>query len=82
MDTPYEKIKVCSTLSRIDEERLFEGIEHLSLLVKGSGDADAALAILERLVPDFRREPFGDEPADRVASRVMDGHERPRHVEH
>jgi FlaA1/EpsC-like NDP-sugar epimerase len=55
VDTPYEKIKVCTTCSRIDEARLFEGIEHMSLLVKGSGDPKAALSILERLVPDFRR---------------------------
>ena len=82
VDTPYQKIKVCSTLSRVDEERLFEGIEHLNLLVKGSGDADTALAILERLVPDFRREPFGDERADRVESRAKDAHEKPRPVEY
>ena len=56
IDTPYEKIKVCNTCSRIDERELFEGIEHFSLLLKNSGGSDAALKILERLVPDFKRE--------------------------
>ncbi len=56
IDTPYEKIKVCNTYSRIDERELFEGIEHFSLLLKNSEGSDAALKILERLVPDFKRE--------------------------
>ena len=56
IDTAYEKIKVCNTCSRIDEEDLFEGIEHFSLLVKNSGDSKTALKILERLIPDFKRE--------------------------
>jgi FlaA1/EpsC-like NDP-sugar epimerase len=56
IDTPYEKIKVCNTYSRIDEKELFEGIEHFSLLLKNSEGFDAALKILERLVPDFKRE--------------------------
>jgi len=65
VDTPYEKIKVCTTCSRIDEALLFEGIEHMSLLVKNSGDPRAALSILERLVPDFRRGK--DASGDRIA---------------
>lgn len=56
IDTAYEKIKVCNTCSRIDEEDLFGGIEHFSLLVKNSGDSKTALKILERLIPDFKRE--------------------------
>jgi FlaA1/EpsC-like NDP-sugar epimerase len=56
IDTPYEKIKVCNTCSRIDEREFFEGIEHFSLLLKNSEGSDAALKILERLVPDFKRE--------------------------
>ena len=56
IDTSYEKIKVCNTCSRIDERDLFGGIEHFSLLVKNSGDSKTALKILERLIPDFKRE--------------------------
>ena len=56
IDTPYEKIKVCNTCSRIDERELFEGIEHFNLLLKNSEGSGAALKILERLVPDFKRE--------------------------
>lgn len=56
IDTAYEKIKVCNTCSRIDERDLFEGIEHFSLLLKNSGDTNTAMKIIERLVPDFRKE--------------------------
>lgn len=56
IDTCNEKIKVCNTLSRIDDDALFEAIEHFQLLLKTSGDNDAALKVLERLVPDFKRE--------------------------
>ncbi len=62
IDTAYEKIKVCNTCSRIDERDLFGGIEHLSLLVKNSGDSKTALKILERLIPDFKRENIPDSP--------------------
>jgi len=81
VDTPYEKIKVCSTCSRVDEARLFEGIERINLLVKDSGDADAALAILEALVPDFRRETGGGQ-ADRVNSPFMEDTGNHRLVEY
>jgi FlaA1/EpsC-like NDP-sugar epimerase len=60
IDTAFEKIKVCNTCSRIDERDLFGGIEHLSLLVKNSGDSKTALKILERLIPDFKRENIPD----------------------
>ena len=60
IDTAYEKIKVCNTCSRIDERDLFGGIEHFSLLVKNSGDSKTALKILERLIPDFKRENIPD----------------------
>jgi FlaA1/EpsC-like NDP-sugar epimerase len=60
IDTAYEKIKVCNTCSRVDERDLFEGIEHFSLLVKNSGDSKIALKILERLIPDFKRENIPD----------------------
>jgi FlaA1/EpsC-like NDP-sugar epimerase len=56
IDTPYEKIKVYNTCSRIDERELFEGIERFTLLLKNFGGSDAALKILERLVPDYRKE--------------------------
>jgi len=59
VDTPFEKIKVCNTFSRIDEEVLFGGIEQFNLLLKNSGDPDVALKILERLVPDFKCETGG-----------------------
>jgi FlaA1/EpsC-like NDP-sugar epimerase len=54
IDTCNEKIKVCNTFSRINEKSLFEAIEHFQLLLKTSGDNDAALKILMRLVPDFK----------------------------
>jgi FlaA1/EpsC-like NDP-sugar epimerase len=60
IDTAYEKIKVCNTCSRIDEEDLFGGIEHFILLVKNSGDSKTALKILERLIPDFKREDISE----------------------
>ncbi len=82
VDTPYEKIKVCSTCSRVDEERLFEGIEHMNLLVKNSGEADAALAILERLVPDFKRDTGDDGHAARAKSLTREEPEEPRLVEY
>ena len=59
VDTPYEKIKVCNTFSRVDEEVLFGGIEQFNLLLKNSGDSDVALKILERLVPDFKCDTGG-----------------------
>jgi len=54
--TSHEKIKVCNTFSRIDEGVFFEGIEHFHLLLKNSGDSAAMLKVLERLVPDYRKE--------------------------
>jgi len=60
IDTAYEKIKVCNTCSRIDERDLFGGIEHFSLLVKNAGDSKTALKILEKLIPDFKRENIPD----------------------
>jgi FlaA1/EpsC-like NDP-sugar epimerase len=62
IDTCNEKIKVCNTFSRIDDNSLFEAIEHFQLLLKTSGDNDAALKVLERLVPDFRRETVEESP--------------------
>ncbi len=82
VDTPYEKIKVCSTCRKIEEERLFEGIEHMNLLVKNSGEADAALAILERLVPDFRRETGRDGQAVQTGSAAGEEPEKHRLVEY
>ncbi|HPI93846.1 MAG TPA: nucleoside-diphosphate sugar epimerase/dehydratase [Deltaproteobacteria bacterium] len=82
VDTPYEKIKVCSTCSKIDEERLFEGIEHMNLLMKNAGDADAALSILGRLVPDFRRETGGTRQEARVDAAAPDGSDTTRPVEY
>jgi FlaA1/EpsC-like NDP-sugar epimerase len=63
IDTSNEKIKICSTFSRIDEKSLFEAIEYFQLLLKTSGDNDAALKVLERLVPDFKKEALDTSPA-------------------
>jgi len=65
IDTCNEKIKVCNTLSRVDDNSLFEAIEHFQLLLKTSGDNDAALKVLERLVPDFKREANEESPIPR-----------------
>ncbi len=61
-DTAYEKIKVCRSSAAIDEERLFEGVERIGLLVRDSGDEKAAYAVLEGLVPEFRRQADGQSP--------------------
>jgi FlaA1/EpsC-like NDP-sugar epimerase len=82
VDTPYEKIKVCTTCSRVDEARLFEGLERMGLLVKNSGDAGAALSILEGLVPDFKRETGDDGHAVRAKSLTRQEPEKPRLVEY
>jgi FlaA1/EpsC-like NDP-sugar epimerase len=82
VDTPYEKIKVCTTCSRVDEARLFEGIEHMGLLVKNSGDTDAALSMLEGLVPDFRRDGGGAANAAPAKPRAHGGAAGTRLVEY
>lgn len=82
VDTPYEKIKVCSTCKRVDEASLFEGIEHLNLLVKNSGDADAALAILARLVPDFIRGGGDGQAVDRQRQGAWEEPGRHRFLEY
>jgi len=56
-----------------------EGIERMNLLVKNSGDAEAALAILEALVPDFRRE-TGYRQAAETAQSTRHRHDRDRLV--
>jgi FlaA1/EpsC-like NDP-sugar epimerase len=60
IDTAFEKIKVCNTCSRIDERDLFGGIEIFSLLLKNADDTEAALNILGKLIPDFKREITSD----------------------
>jgi FlaA1/EpsC-like NDP-sugar epimerase len=62
-DTAYEKIKVCRSCAATGEERLFEGIERIGLLVRDSGDEKAAYAVLEGLVPEFRRQTDGQPPS-------------------
>ena len=55
LDTPYDKIKVCSHANGFDEKLLYEAIEQFSLLLKDSGDNEAAREVLRKLVPAFQR---------------------------
>lgn len=55
LDTAYDKIKVCSHADGFDEKLLYEAIEQFSLLLKDSGDNEAALEVLRKLVPAFQR---------------------------
>jgi len=52
-DTAYDKIKVCNNAQGVDEKKLYEGIERFNLLIKDSGDREAVVDILERLVPGY-----------------------------
>jgi FlaA1/EpsC-like NDP-sugar epimerase len=56
LDTPYDKIKVCSHANGFDEKLLYEAIEQFSLLLKDSGDNEAAREVLRKLVPAFQRD--------------------------
>jgi FlaA1/EpsC-like NDP-sugar epimerase len=58
LDTAYDKIKVCNNAYGIDEETLYEAIEHFNLLLKNSGDNEAAVAILKRIVPAFKENHY------------------------
>jgi len=77
IDTAFEKIKVCNTYSRIDEKELFEGIERFTLLLKNSGDSRAAMKIIERLVPDFKRETVAEYKATPAGQYSPDTGTRP-----
>jgi len=58
LDTAYDKIKVCNNFNGIDETVLYGAIEQFNLLLKNSGDNEAAVAILKRLVPAYNEHHF------------------------
>lgn len=53
IDTAFDKIKICNNKRLIDEQVLYESIEHFTLIEGSAGDAGAALAILKALVPAY-----------------------------
>ena len=62
LDTAFEKIKICNNADGIDEAVLYEAIGQFSLLLKGSGDNDAAITILKKLVPEFNKNHYVPRP--------------------
>ncbi|HDP26190.1 MAG TPA: polysaccharide biosynthesis protein [Deltaproteobacteria bacterium] len=53
VDTAHDKIKICSNSPGVDEVTLFENIRLFNLLVKDTGNPQAAVEILKRLIPAF-----------------------------
>ena len=58
LDTAYNKIKVCNNFNGINDAVLYGAIEQFNLLLKDSGDKEAAIAILKRLVPAFKENHY------------------------
>jgi len=53
IDTAYDKIKICKHLSTVEEEILFKAVELLELLVANAYDDEAAIKIIQSLVPAY-----------------------------
>jgi len=53
VDTAYNKIKICKNCNGVDEKDLFSSLEHFRLILKSSGDQQAAVEILKHLIPSF-----------------------------
>jgi len=74
LDTAYNKIKVCNNFNGIDEKVLYGAIEQFNLLLKNSGDNEAVVAILKRLVPAYNEHHFTQKMGLATMHRPKDEH--------
>jgi len=74
IDTAYEKIKVCNNANGINEKELYEAIERFGLLLKDSGDNDAAITILKRMVPAFDENHYMEKVELSKVAKAIDRH--------
>jgi len=74
LDTAYDKIKVCNNFNGIDEAVLYGAIEQFNLLLKNSGDNEAAVAILKRLVPAYNEHHFTQKMEQTTMHKPKDEH--------
>lgn len=70
-DTAYDKIKICNNKKPINEQVLYECLERLNILVGNMGDTAAAIAILQALVPAYKRKTNTNPPPNLIGNREI-----------